>query len=63
MSAFGVDLGVVSKALPFARPKLKLATDPTPKQANPSAPKGPGSQRARLSQSAWATQTAAKRRV
>lgn len=65
MSAFGVDLGYVSKAMPFRRPKLKPKSpvaDLKFKKINPSQPSGPGSQRAKLSQSAWESQTAARRR-
>lgn len=63
MSAFGVDLGVISKAMPFRRPKLKpVEPDLKFKKVNPGAPTGPGSQRAKMSQSAWETQTAAHKR-
>lgn len=57
-SAFGVDLGEISKAADPAKliPKIKF------KPIVPKKVTGPGSERGKMDPTAWATRTAAHRR-
>lgn len=68
ISAFGVEHGDISKGLfggAKKAAKAGKAAQAIPMKFNPITPKtptGPGSLRAKMSQSAWETQTAAKKR-
>lgn len=58
--AFGVEMGVVSKAAPAeAATKAAKVVKVGFKPIKPKTATGPGSQRSKMSMSAWETQTAA----